>query len=85
MEMIREKAIAQEESSEKIRLTSEQISNKLVDAHSAMDHLSSKVNSSAEAIEQISGSVTQTAEAIQTQTEMNSNIMGSLEHIQSES
>ena len=57
MEMIREKAIAQEESSEKIRLTSEQIS----------------------------GSVTQTAEAIQTQTEMNSNIMGSLEHIQSES
>jgi methyl-accepting chemotaxis protein len=85
VEMIREKAIAQEESSEKIRLTSEQISNKLVDAHSAMDHLSSKVNSSAEAIEQISGSVTQTAEAIQTQTEMNSNIMGSLEHIQSES
>ena len=85
IEMIREKAIAQEESSEKIRLTSEQISNKLVDAHSAMDHLSSKVNSSAEAIEQISGSVTQTAEAIQTQTEMNSNIMGSLEHIQSES
>lgn len=85
MNAIQEKAAEQEKSSERIRHTSEQISSKLEDAHEAMDNLSNKVNSSAEAIEQISGSVTQTAQAIQTQTEMNGNIMSSLESIKSES
>lgn len=72
-------------SAEKVRVTSEKISEKLEDAHEAMSSLSEKVYASAEAVEQISSSVTMTAEAIQTQTEMNSNIMNSLHNISDES
>lgn len=82
---INERAKAQVESAEKIRITSEKISEKLEDANVAMESLSEKVHSSTEAVEQISSSVSMTAEAIQTQTEMNSNIMNSLENISSES
>ncbi len=82
---IRVRAEEQEKSAEKIRVTAEKISEKLEDAHIAMASLSDKVNCSTEAVDNISSSVTMTAEAIQTQTEMNSNIMNSLESITEES
>jgi len=82
---IEKRAIEQEESAKLIAETSEKIAAKLEDAHEAMSNLSEKVHSSTEAVDQISNSVTMTAEAIQTQTEMNSNIMNSLENISGES
>lgn len=85
MDDIDAKNRAQLENAEQIRITSEKISEKLEDAHEAMASLSEKVFTSAEAVEQISGSVNMTAEAIQTQTEMNSNIMNSLNNISGES
>jgi len=72
-------------SAEKIRVTAEKISEKLEEANEAMESLSEKVHASTEAVDQISSSVSMTAEAIQTQTEMNSNIMASLENITGES
>lgn len=85
MDDIHARAMKQQESEESVRHTSEQIAAKLEDANVAMASLSEKVNSSTEAVGQISGSVTSTAEAIQTQTEMNSNIMESLENISCDS
>lgn len=85
MDDIDAKSREQAESAEKIRTTSEKISEKLEEANEAMVALSEKVHASAEAVEQISESVSMTAEAIQTQTEMNSNIMQSLESIEGES
>ncbi|MCQ2524661.1 MAG: methyl-accepting chemotaxis protein [Lachnospiraceae bacterium] len=85
MDDVQLKAREQEESAIKIQKTSEKIAKKLEDANEAMQSLSDKVSTSREAVEQISSSVTSTAEAIQTQTEMNSNIMKSLENISSES
>ncbi len=73
------------ESARKVKETAEKISEKLEGAHEAMASLSEKVYASAEAVEQISSSVTMTAEAIQTQTDMNSNIMDSLQNISNES
>jgi len=85
MDDIEERAKEQQKSAEQVKETAEQISAKLEDANDAMVALSEKVHSSAEAVEQISSSVSMTAEAIQTQTEMNSNIMKSLESIEGES
>lgn len=85
MDDIDKRAAEQAESAKKIADTSAKIAAKLEDANDAMTSLSEKVHSSTEAVEQISSSVTMTAEAIQTQTEMNSNIMKSLENITGES
>ena len=85
LEDIRRSAEEQEKSAAIIRDTSEKISAKLEDADEAMNSLSEKIHSSTEAVDQISSSVSLTAEAIQTQTEMNSNIMTSLENITEES
>lgn len=85
MDDIESRAEAQLESARKVKDTSDKIAAKLEDANVAMAGLSEKVHSSSEAVEQISSSVTMTAEAIQTQTEMNSNIMNSLENITGES
>lgn len=82
---IETRALEQEKSAEKIRITSEKISEKLEEANEAMTSLSEKVHASTEAVDQISSSVSMTAEAIQTQTEMNSNIMSSLNNITEES
>lgn len=82
---IHRRAAEQEKSAENIRVTSEKIAAKLEEAHISMGNLSEKVITSAEAVGQISDSVTMTAEAIQVQTEMNSNIMASLENITEES
>jgi len=85
MEDIKLRSIEQEKSSAHIRTTSDTIAKKLEDANVAMSNLSDKVRASEEAITQISDSVNLTAEAIQTQTEMNSNIMISLDNISNES
>ncbi len=71
--------------SAKIKDTADQISEKLLVADEAMNGLAVKIHASAEAVEQISSSVSLTAEAIQRQTEMNSDIMNSLESISDES
>lgn len=81
VEEIENAAQQQEESAKQIQSIGMQIAAKLEDANEAMGALSEKVTSSAESAQQISASVTMTAEAIQTQTEMNSNITGSLENI----
>jgi len=85
LEDIHRRSEEQAKSAENIRVTSEKIAAKLEDAHASMSNLSEKVMDSAEAVGQISDSVTMTAEAIQVQTEMNSNIMASLENIIDES
>ncbi|WP_024864919.1 methyl-accepting chemotaxis protein [Butyrivibrio sp. FCS014] len=85
LEEIKEASIQQQKDAQIIQSIGEQIANKLEDANESMESLSEKVTSSAEASEQISQSVTLTAEAIQTQTEMNSNITDSLEHIADQS
>lgn len=82
---IEARALEQEESAEKVKDTAEKIAVKLEEANEAMTNLSEKVHASTEAVDQISSSVSMTAEAIQTQTEMNSNIMTSLNNITSES
>jgi len=82
---INAKAEEQAKSAEVIRVTSERIAERLEAAGESMANLSEKVHSSTEAVDQISSSVSMTAEAIQVQTEMNSNIVSSLESIEGES
>lgn len=79
------RSIEQEKSTEHIRTTSAIIAQKLESANTAINNLSDNVKASEDAITQISDSVTLTADAIQTQTEMNSNIMNSLDNISKES
>lgn len=85
MDDIKQHALEQQKSEENIRSMATEIAAKLENADVAMTSLSDKVKCSSEAIGEISNSVSLTAEAIQTQTEMNSNIMTSLENISEES
>jgi len=85
MYAIHTKAAEQQTVARQVKMSSEQIAEKLELADEAMNRLSERVDASSEAVDQISASVTQTADSIQTQTAMNSNIMKSLENITGES
>lgn len=82
MQIIKDKAEEEQQKSQHIKETADQIATKLNDASDEINLLSENITNSSEAMSQISESTKMTAESIQLQTEMSSNITEALNDIQ---